>query len=122
VQVTGTVSEAFGQTQIEATEIEVIRSGNPLPTAATVNFPVESVENLEAYEGMQVTIPETLFVTEYFNLDRFGEVVLASDGDSNAPGTDGRLDQYTQFNEPNIEGFAAYEGAIAKRRLVLDDG
>lgn len=83
---------------------------------------MESVENLEAYEGMQFAIPETLFVTEYFNLDRFGEVVLASDGDSNAPGTDGRLDHYTQFNEPNIEGFAAYEGAIAKRRLVLDDG
>jgi len=53
----------------------VITSGNPLPTAATVNLPVESVDNLEADEGMQITIPETLFVTEYFNLERFGEVV-----------------------------------------------
>jgi len=61
-------------------------------------------------------------VSEYFNLDRFGEVVLASDGDSNALGTDGRLDQYTQFNEPNREGFATYQDAIAKRRIVLDDG
>jgi len=33
--------------------------------------------------------------------------VLASDGDSNAPGTDGRLDQYTQFKEPDVDGFVA---------------
>ncbi len=125
VQITGTVGEAFGQTQLavtSASDITVVSSGNTLPTAATVNFPVASVDDLEAFEGMQVTIPDTLFVTEYFNLDRFGEVVLSSNGASNAPGTDGRLDQFTQFNDPDVAGFAAYQEEIAKRRIVLDDG
>ncbi|MDJ0598375.1 MAG: ExeM/NucH family extracellular endonuclease [Crocosphaera sp.] len=68
------------------------------------------------------TTPNTLFVTEYFNLDRFGEVVLSSDGASNEVGTDGRLEQYTDFNAPDVTGFAAYQEAIATRRIVLDDG
>ena len=83
---------------------------------------MNSVADLEAFEGMQVTIPDTLFVTEYFNLDRFGEIVLSSNGASNAPGTDGRLDQYTQFNDPDAAGFAAYQAEIAKRRILVDDG
>lgn len=125
VQVTGTVEEGFGQTQLtltSASDITVVSSSNPLPTAATVNFPVATVDSLESFEGMQVTIPDTLFVTEYFNLDRFGEVVLSSDGSSNAPGTDGRLDQYTQFNTPDVAGFTAYQEDVARRRIVLDDG
>lgn len=122
VQVTGEVGEAFGQTQLASPSVTVVSSTNPLPTPATVNFPVTAVDDLEAFEGMQITIPDTLFVTEYFNLDRFGEVVLASDGASNEPGTDGRLDQYTDFNAPDVAGFAAYQDAIATRRIVLDDG
>ena len=62
------------------------------------------------------------FVTEYFNLDRFGEIRLASNGPENAPGTDGRLDQYTQFNAPDVAGFTAYQDAIANRQIILDDG
>ena len=125
VQVTGTVEEGFDQTQLaitSASDITVVSSGNPLPTAATVNFPVTTVDSLESVEGMQVTIPDTLFVSEYFNLDRFGEVVLSSNGNSNASATDGRLDQYTQFNTPDVAGFTAYQKDIARRRIVLDDG
>ncbi|MEM8505206.1 MAG: ExeM/NucH family extracellular endonuclease [Cyanobacteria bacterium P01_D01_bin.1] len=121
VEVTGTVTEFNGLTEL--TDVTVVIAGtDALPTAATVNFPVAAVEDLEAFEGMQITIPDTLFVTEYFNLDRFGEVVLSANGDSNASGTDGRLDQYTQFNAPDPDGFAAYQDAITKRRIVLDDG
>ncbi|MDY7020554.1 MAG: ExeM/NucH family extracellular endonuclease, partial [Cyanobacteriota bacterium] len=47
---------------------------------------------------------------------------LSSDGASNEPGTDGRLDQYTDFNAPDVAGFAAYQEEIGKRRIVLDDG
>ncbi len=123
VEITGTVTEFNGLTELSnVTSVNVISSANPLPTPATVNFPVASVENLEAFEGMQITIPETLFVTEYFNLDRFGEVMLSSDGSSNQAGTDGRLDQYTQFNAPDVAGFAAYQDAIATRQILLDDG
>ncbi|MGK7943146.1 MAG: ExeM/NucH family extracellular endonuclease, partial [Microcystaceae cyanobacterium] len=121
VQITGTVDEFSGLTQLTNVTVS-IQGIDILPTPATVNFPVTTVEDLEAYEGMQVTIPDTLFVTEYFNLDRFGEIVLSSDGTSNEPGTDGRLDQFTDFNAPDVAGFAAYQEAIATRRIVLDDG
>ena len=126
VQITGTVDEFFDLTQLTDVSVSVVNNvldvGGALPTAATANFPVNSVDDLEAFEGMQITIPDELFVTEYFNLDRFGEIDLSSDGDSNAPGTDGRLDQFTQFNDPSTAGFAAYQADIAKRRIKLDDG
>ncbi|NBC31109.1 MAG: ExeM/NucH family extracellular endonuclease [Alphaproteobacteria bacterium] len=122
VQVTGTVDEFFGLTELtNVTDVTLVSSSNPLPTAATVSFPVASLAELEAVEGMRATIPDTLFVTEYFNLDRFGEVRLSSDGPGNQPGTDGRLEQYTQFNTPDVDGFAAYQDAIANRQIVLDD-
>ena len=121
VQVTGTVTEFNDLTELTNVTVS-IQGTDTLPTPATVNFPVTAVDNLEAFEGMQVTIPDTLFVTEYFNLDRFGEVVLSSDGASNEAGTDGRLDQYTDFNAPDVAGFAAYQDEIATRRIVLDDG
>ncbi|MEL7036330.1 MAG: ExeM/NucH family extracellular endonuclease [Cyanobacteria bacterium J06592_8] len=121
VEVTGTVTEFNGLTELTNVTVS-IEGTDTLPTPATVNFPVTAVDDLESFEGMGVTIPDTLFVTEYFNLDRFGEVVLSSDGASNEPGTDGRLDQYTDFNTPDQAGFAAYQEEIGKRRIVLDDG
>ncbi|NJK38594.1 MAG: ExeM/NucH family extracellular endonuclease [Oscillatoriales cyanobacterium RM2_1_1] len=121
VQITGIVTEFNGLTELMDVSV-AITGTDSLPTPATVNFPVTAVDDLEAFEGMQVTIPETLFVTEYFNLDRFGEILLSSDGASNQPGTDGRLDQFTQFNDPSVPGFAVYQDAIASRRIVLDDG
>ncbi len=128
VRVTGIVGEFTSGsnsslTQIRSvTDISVQSTGSVLPTAATVNFPVLSTTDLEAFEGMRVTIPTTLTVTEHFQLGRFGQVVLSSDGPSNQPGTDGRLDQYTQFNDPSVSGYSAYLQEIAKRRIVLDDG
>lgn len=125
VRVTGAVSEFNELTELtinNSSDVLVMSSGNVLPTAATVNFPVLTADALESFEGMRVTIPDTLFVTEYFNLDRFGEIRLASDGPGNLAGTDGRLEQFTQFNAPDAAGFAAYQDQIATRQIVLDDG
>ncbi|WP_198648518.1 ExeM/NucH family extracellular endonuclease, partial [Cyanothece sp. BG0011] len=123
VRVTGTVAEFNNLTELtNVSDVQIISSNNALPTAATVNFPVSEEIDLESVEGMLITIPDTLFVTEYFNLDRFGEIRLASNGDSNAPNTDGRLDQYTQFNAPDVDGFSQYQDDIANRQIVLDDG
>lgn len=126
VRITGTVGEftsgSSSLTQLgNITNVTVVSANNALPTAKTLNFPVVSPADLEASEGMRVTIPTTLTVTEHFQLGRFGQVVLSSDGASNQAGTDGRLEQYTQFNSPSVEGYAAYLEDIAKRRIVLDD-
>ncbi|MBF2075794.1 MAG: ExeM/NucH family extracellular endonuclease [Synechococcales cyanobacterium C42_A2020_086] len=129
VRITGEVNEftstAGGRTSSltqlrNLTEVVNLGSGNPLPTAAVLQFPLTG--NLEAVEGMRVTVPEPLVVTEHFELGRFGQVVLAANGPSNQPGTDARLDQYTQFNAPSVSGFSAYLAQLAQRRLILDDG
>ncbi len=123
VRVTGTVEEFFGQTQIDASFVEVVSSGNLLPTATVVDLgstgvmldddaAVDYVVNFEAFEGMLVTFPETLTLTEMFNLDRFGEYRVS----------DGRPEQFTQSNDPSVEGFDAHLQEIAATGLVLDDG
>ncbi|MCU0526299.1 MAG: ExeM/NucH family extracellular endonuclease, partial [Elainella sp. Prado103] len=127
VRITGNVAEftsgSSSLTQLNSiSNITIVSSGNTLPAAAITNFPVTTPAELEALEGMRVTIPQTLTVTEHFQLGRFGQVVLSSAGASNQPGTDGRLDQFTQFNAPSAAGYASYLAEIAKRRIVLDDG
>ncbi len=120
VQVTGEVTEFNGLTELTNVTVS-IQGTDSLPTPGIVNLPLTDVDDLEAVEGMQVNIPDTLFVTEYFNLDRFGEVVLSANDSSNQPSTDGRLDQYTQFNTPSVSGFSTYQDEIEKRRILLDD-
>ncbi|MEM8501908.1 MAG: ExeM/NucH family extracellular endonuclease [Cyanobacteria bacterium P01_D01_bin.1] len=123
VQATGTVEERFDNLTALVDITSVVLSGkSALPAPTVVNFPLSTESVLESVEGMLVTIPEQLFVTEYFNLDRFGEIRLSADGPSNAPGTDGRLDQFTQFNAPDAAALAEYERAIARRQIIVDDG
>ncbi|NJO39967.1 MAG: ExeM/NucH family extracellular endonuclease [Cyanobacteria bacterium CRU_2_1] len=127
VRVTGEVNEFTSSgsslTQLRnLTNLSIQSSSNLLPTAATISFPVNSASDLEAFEGMRITVPDTLTVTEHFQLGRFGQVVLSSNGSTNQSGTDGRLDQYTQFNDPSVNGYSNYLTETAKRRIVLDDG
>lgn len=80
VQVIGLVSEFNGLTEITSfTGVTVISSGNPLPTAAVLSLPVTSLDAFEAVEGMRVTFPQALVISEYFNFDRFGEILLTSE-------------------------------------------
>ena len=134
VQVTGTVVEFVSNsggvtsslTQLtNITNVTPISSSNPLPGSITVKLPVANVSDLERYEGMLVEVSATegnLAVTEYFQLGRFGQVTLSATGSSNAAGTDARLDQYTQFYPPSVQGYADYLAETAKRRIILDDG
>jgi len=122
VQVTGTVSEFFGMTQLSADSVTVIPGEFTVPPAVEVDFTSNGVmldgggdfvANLEAYEGMLISIPTELTVTEMFNLDRFGEYRVSEGG---------RLEQFTQNNAPSTEGFAAHLEDIAARSIVFDDG
>jgi hypothetical protein len=56
-----------------------------------VTLPPPHAGYLERYEGMLVRLPQTLVVTEHFQLGRFGQVVLSSGG---------RLWQPTQVARP----------------------
>ena len=134
VQVTGTVKEftttsgstTSSLTELDATSGTVLNLGaSTLPTVTNIQLPVTSVSDLERYEGMLVNVSAAsgnLAVTEYYQLGRYGEVLLSATGASNQPGTDARLDQYTQFNAPSVSGYSAYLADIAKREIYLDDG
>jgi uncharacterized protein len=130
VQVSGTVIDFVSGTSslTEMTSlvgVTVVSTGNSLPTVTNVQLPVTNVSDLERYEAMLVNVSASsgnLTVTETFDLHRFGQIVLSSTGASNQPGTDARIDQYTQFNAPSVAGNAAYQLEIAKRLIYLDDG
>jgi len=78
VRVRGAVSEYNGMTEITASQIWMCGTGD-LPDAAEISLPVTMVDDFEPYEGMLVTFPQALVISEYFNYDRYGEIVLTSE-------------------------------------------
>ncbi|MEM9490327.1 MAG: ExeM/NucH family extracellular endonuclease, partial [Myxococcota bacterium] len=111
VSVTGTVEEYFEETQLGGVSVSVVSSGNPLPTAADIILPVSAVSDLERYEGMRVHMPQTLTVTENYNLGRYGEVWLSSGG---------RLMQPTNVADPGAPALAV-QATNDRNRILLDD-
>jgi predicted extracellular nuclease len=117
VRLRGTVAEFNDLTEINnVTTLLSCSTGNVLPMAATVNFPVADISDFERYEGMLVTFPQALVISEYFNYERFGEIVLALP----LEGED-RPFTGTAIDEP---GAAANARTLANslRRITLDDG
>jgi predicted extracellular nuclease len=108
VEVVGTVSEYFGETQIEAASVTITGTGSVEPVP--LSLPIAS---LEPYEGMLVEFTGTLNVTELRNLERFGEVTLSAGG---------RLYQFTNGNAPDVAGYRDHLSRIANRSILLDDG
>lgn len=72
VRITGTVVEAFGQTQLNPTTVEVLAADGVVIEPTELTIPVT---DFERYEGMYVTFPQDLAILEFFNYDRFGEIV-----------------------------------------------
>ena len=113
VRVAGTVSEFFGLTRVNSTTfIDVCLSGAGLPVETTINLPRASVDDWEATEGMLVTFPQTLFVTNNFTLARFGEVGLS---------VDTPLDIPTNVVAPGAPALALQD-LNDRSRIQLDDG
>lgn len=91
-------------------EIIVCSSGGNI-TPTVLELPLEDYDALEAYEGMLVTFPQNLAVTEVFNLGRFGEVVLSANG---------RLMQPTNVVLPGQEANSLQESNNLNQ-IILDD-
>lgn len=79
VRVRGPVSEYNGMTQVSASQVWVCSTGNTVPTPTALALPVTSVDDFEPYEGMLVSFAQQLVISEYFNFDRYGEIVLTSE-------------------------------------------
>ena len=128
VRVTGASGEFFNMSQLTAStagSVAVLSSGNPHPTPATVDLPVPGVPSgdlaaataainayFEPLEGMLVTYPDTLSVSEYFELARYGQVILTEGG---------RPHTFTAVNTPTAAGFIDHEIDLARRTVILDD-
>lgn len=111
VTVTGTVGEYQGQTQLSAvTDVTVVTTGQSV-TPATVSLPFAAADAAEAYEGMLVTVPQTLYVTELYLLGRFGELTLSGEG---------KLDQPSAVVAPGSE-VNALQAANDLNKIKIDD-
>ncbi len=111
VRVRGTAGEFNGLTQISlVSQVWVCSTGETI-TPTEVTLPVEAVSDFEKYEGMLVTFPQSLIISEYFNFDRYGEIVLTSQ----------RHMTPTAFVEPGADAQAAAQAYLLDR-ITLDDG
>ncbi len=112
VRVRGTVGEFFERTEItDVSLVLVCSAGNPLPAPTELALPVASLDAFERVEGMRVRFPQALVIAEYFNFDRFGEIVLSSE----------RRYQPTARVEPGTAAIALAQ-ANALDQITLDDG
>jgi hypothetical protein len=123
VRVTGYARERFNQTTLNGSNsntsavpaANIVQCGTGSVTPSDVTLPVSSLDDFERYEGMSVRFPQTLVISEYFNYDRFGEIVLAQPLAGETRPYSG-----TAIDEP---GDAANDRTAANKlsRITLDD-
>ena len=85
VRVTGFARERFNQTTLNGSNsntsavpaANIVNCGTGSVPATDVTLPFVDANYPERYEGMLVRFPQALVIAEYFNYDRFGEIVLA---------------------------------------------
>jgi len=110
-EVSGTVEERFGNTQIGGAVIAVCDEApvsiSPTPLTLPADFDAR-----EALEGMLVTTTQDLTVTSLFTAYRFGELGVSSSG---------VLQQPTEVFEPGSPEAFALEDANADDLLFIDD-
>ena len=119
VTATGMTEEFFGMSQIDAADggsVTIVSSDNPLPTATRVSLPAsgstEAEETFESVEGMLVTFPGRLVVSEYFELARYGQLVLTHRS---------RPYQFTHRHAPSASGYREFLDDLATKQIILDD-
>ena len=115
VSVAGNVAEYNNLTEISSvTGITVLDDSQPLPVASEVNLPIPDADTdplyLESVEGMRVTVPQTLTVSETYNLGRYGELLLSN----------GRLMNPTNVAAPGDPALAV-QAQNELNQIVLDD-
>jgi len=110
VHVTGKVEEKYGQTQLTLSGAIAVCANGQTVTPATLTLPVDSPNAFAAYEGMLVRLPQTLTVTDNYELGRYGSTMLSN----------GRLRTPTSVVPPSQA--QTQIDANARNRLILDDG
>ncbi len=111
VRVKGTVAEFGGLTELNAlTEVQICAS-NASVTETIVPLPIPDLADWEQYEGMLIRVEGPLYVTEHFNLGRYGQVPLSIND---------RLWNPTQVVPPGMPANDLAE-VNDRSRITLDD-
>jgi predicted extracellular nuclease len=105
------VSEYFGMTEVSASQVWICGTA-ALPTPATLTFPLPSDSFLERFEGMYVSVPGPVYVSEYYNFGRYGEVVVTPE----------RQFQPTAVDDPTDPDAEALRLSNLLQRITVDDG
>ncbi len=123
VRVTGYARERFNQTTLNGsnsntapvTSANIVNCGTGSVSTTDVTLPFADANYPERYEGMLARLTQPLVISEYFNYDRFGEIVLALPLDGEPRPFTG-----TAIDAP---GAAANARTLANslRRITLDD-
>ncbi|KAB0640053.1 ExeM/NucH family extracellular endonuclease [Burkholderia latens] len=110
VHVTGRIEQKYGRTQLTLSGHAAVCARGQTVTPASLTLPVDDDAVFAAHEGMRVRFPQTLTVSDTFELGRYGSIVLSH----------GRLYAPTHVAPP---AQAAARAAVnARNRIVLDDG
>ncbi|WP_170108414.1 ExeM/NucH family extracellular endonuclease [Actinophytocola xinjiangensis] len=116
VRVRGTVSEYFGLTQITIgarADVQVCANDAPLPAVVPLALPADAAAR-ESVESMVVAPVGDFTVSEVYNTNRFGEVVLAAGTEAARIPTD--------LHRPGTPEAKAAATANTLGRVLVDDG
>lgn len=112
VRVLGMVAEYNGLTELQDISTVMVCSSGEVATAETVMLPVLSLDVWEQYEGMLITLPQTLYATDNYNLGRYGEIDLS---------VNGRLYTPTNVVAPGVDALVMQD--LNDRSVIqMDDG
>ncbi|KAA0974421.1 ExeM/NucH family extracellular endonuclease [Paeniglutamicibacter gangotriensis] len=122
VQVTGTVSEYYGLTQLSASAsgIEVLTEPADAVKALAIEIPSSDRER-ERFESMLIDPQGQWTVADNYSLNQYGEMTLAQGTSSILPG-ERTLRQATDAFAPGSTQAQALEAENQERALLLDDG
>ena len=123
VRVTGYARERFAQTTLNGTNsnasavpvANILNCGTGSVAPTDVSMPFADANYPERFEGMLVRFPQALVISEYFNYDRYGEIVLGWP----LPG-ESRLFTGTSIDDPGAPALARTL-SNSLRQITLDD-
>ena len=112
VRIRGFAKEYYDMTEIANISMFMSCSSGNVITPTPIDLPVTAISDFEAYEGMLVTFPDTLYIDEYYAFAQYGEIVLGTS----------RQYTWTAIYEPGSAEGAQMAQENLLSRIKLDDG
>lgn len=127
VEVVAEVKEFFDLTELtDIASLNILSSNNSFETVE-LSLPLSRRADLEFYEGMHVQFAQDLFVTDHFNLARFGELSLCSVNILPIPTqivdpNDSQVDGTNYEGSSNVQAIWNQQENNERNYIVMDDG